>query len=326
MPTPYEAAKNEGRIMKKIAMCSKFLIHKAHPRLLIVDDQPINIHLMHQAFPPHYEVFVATHGEQALDMCAKSTFDIILLDILMPGMTGLELCRRLKSNPDTQDIPIIFVTALQSIEEETACWEAGGVDFVTKPVNLTTLRNRVIAHLTLKFQNEYLRELAMIDGLTHIANRRAFDERILIEFNRSQRKKTPLGIIVLDVDDFKRYNDKYGHQAGDACLVKIAAKLQSILNRATDLVARYGGEEFICILPDTDKKGIQFIAEKLRKAVQSLKLKNANSTVASVVTMSLGCAIYPDTLYKSYQDMIEAADKCLYQAKSKGRNQVSGPN
>ena len=280
--------------MKKTGNLFKLILPKAHPRLLIVDDQPINIHLMSQVFPSDYEIFIATNGEQALEICAKSPPDLILLDIVMPGISGLEVCRILKANQDTSDIPIIFITTIQSTEEETACWEAGGVDFVRKPVNLTTLLNRVNSHLTLKFQNEYLRELALIDGLTNIANRRAFDKRINLEFYRAKRLKTSLGIIIIDVDFFKNYNDKYGHQAGDECLCKIAAVLQSTLSRSTDLVARYGGEEFICLIPDIDKKNALFIAEKLRGAVENLKIKNTESPVAPVVTVSIGLAIYPD--------------------------------
>ena len=308
--------------MKKTGNLFKLILPKAHPRLLIVDDQPINIHLMSQVFPSDYEIFIATNGEQALEICAKSPPDLILLDIVMPGISGLEVCRILKANQDTSDIPIIFITTIQSTEEETACWEAGGVDFVRKPVNLTTLLNRANSHLTLKFQNEYLRELALIDGLTNIANRRAFDKRINLEFYRAKRLKTSLGIIIIDVDFFKNYNDKYGHQAGDECLCKIAAVLQSTLSRSTDLVARYGGEEFICLIPDIDKKNALFIAEKLRGAVENLKIKNTESPVAPVVTVSIGLAIYPDDSCKTYQELIEIADKRLYEAKSKGRNQI----
>jgi diguanylate cyclase (GGDEF)-like protein len=308
--------------MKKTKNVPELIIPKAHPRLLIVDDQPVNIHQMRQVFPSNYEVFIATNGEDALEVCAKSAPDLILLDIMMPKMSGLELCRILKNQPATHDIPIIFVTTLQSTEEETACWEAGCVDFVTKPVNLTTLCNRVHAHLTIKFQNEYLLELALIDGLTNIANRRAFNERINLDFHRAKRTKTSLGAILIDVDLFKNYNDQYGHLAGDKCLCKIAAVLQSTINRATDLVARYGGEEFICLIPETDQKNALLLAEKMRSAVQNLKIKHHQSTVAQVVTISLGLAIYPDTPCKSFHDLIEMADKRLYEAKSKGRNQV----
>jgi diguanylate cyclase (GGDEF)-like protein len=126
------------------------------------------------------------------------------------------------------------------------------------------------------------------------------------------------------VDIFKSYNDQFGHQAGDECLRQIAAVLKATLNRATDLVARYGGEEFICLIPETDQKSALLLAEKLRSAVQHLKIKNLQSSVAPVVTISLGLAIYPDTPCKSYHDLIKMADKRLYEAKSKGRNQACG--
>ncbi|MCX7114627.1 MAG: diguanylate cyclase [Gammaproteobacteria bacterium] len=301
---------------------SAWMLRKASPRLLIVDDQPVNIYLMCEVFPSNYEIFIAMNGKQALEICEKSLPDLILLDIVMPEMDGLTLCQLFKKQAAMRDIPIIFVTALQSNEEENACWEAGGVDFVTKPINPLTLLNRVNAHLTLKFQNEYLRELTLIDELTDIANRRAFDERIHIDFHHAKRTKTSLGILMIDVDDFKYYNDKYGHQAGDECLFKIATVLRSTLNRATDLIARYGGEEFICLMPDVNQKNALLIAEKIRSDVQKLRIKHAQSTVTPVVTVSIGVVIYPDTPCQSSQDLIEVADKRLYEAKSKGRNQV----
>lgn len=308
--------------MQKSQEIPGIMTPKTHPRILIVDDQAINIHQISQVLPANYEVFMATSAEQALEICAKTPPDLILLDIMMPTMNGLEFCRILKKQPEMQDIPVIFVTALQSTEEENACWAAGAVDFVTKPVNFMTLLNRVNAHLTLYFQKAYLRELALVDGLTGIANRRAFDERIKIDFHRAQRTKTSLGVILIDVDFFKSYNDQYGHPAGDECLCQIAALLQSTFKRSTDLVARYGGEEFICLITDTEEKSLLLIAEKICHAVQHLKIKHTQSKVAPMVTISLGLAIYPNTPCKCYQDLIEVADKRLYKAKLNGRNQV----
>lgn len=299
-----------------------FNLGNRHPRLLIVDDQPINIRLIREIFPPEYNIFMATSGEQALKICEQSQPDLILLDVVMPKMDGLQLCRLLKKNPVTHDIPIIFVTGLQSFDEETACWDAGCVDFVMKPINPVTLRNRVNVHLALKLQTELLRSLALIDGLTGIANRRSFDERIEMEFSRVKRTKQSLAVLMIDVDLFKQYNDKYGHPAGDQCLRNIAMLLKSNLNRPADFVARYGGEEFVCLLPETNEYGAKRIGEKLRCAVEHLGLENAKSTVVPVITVSIGIAVYPDTPSLSCNDLVEAADRQLYEAKRKGRNQV----
>ena len=299
-----------------------FDINNRRHRMLIVDDQPLNIRLIHHLFETEFDIFMATNGKQALNVCAHSPPDIILLDVMMPEMDGLQLCRNLKQQPETQTIPVIFITALQSAEDETACWEAGCVDFINKPINPLTLRNRVKAHLLLKLQAEFLHELAFVDGLTGIANRRCFDERLQLEFFRSQRSGQSLALLMIDVDFFKNYNDQYGHQAGDESLRQIATVLHSNLQRSTDLVARYGGEEFACLLPDTDKKGAISIAEKLLTNIQALNIENLSSEVGSVLTISIGVAIYPSTKISLPKLLIKAADAQLYNAKQNGRNKV----
>lgn len=288
-------------------------------RILVVDDQPVNIRVMHLALASEHDVFMATCGEQALSFCAKTPPDIVLLDVEMPGMNGLEVCRRLKQDKDTRSIPIIFVTSHQGQEEETACWEAGGVDFVSKPVNPMTLRKRVQAHLTLKFQADLLRELAFIDGLTGVANRRFFDERLEHEWRRAKRSGTPLALIMSDVDHFKKYNDRYGHQAGDDCLRLVAAALKHTLKRPADLVARYGGEEFVCLLPDTPLEGAIAIAADMEAAICALGIDHADSKTAPVVTVSLGVAAIQPDAGASSEILIQQADTQLYRAKQLGR-------
>ena len=221
------------------------------PRLLVVDDQPINIQVMHQIFASKYQVFMATSGQQALDFCHKTPPDLVLLDVVMPGMDGFEVCQALKGEPSTRDIPVIFVTAHTDAAQETRGLDVGAVDFISKPVNPAVVRARVKTQLTLKFQSDLMRKLVFLDGLTGVFNRRYFDQQLAVEVARSSRAKSPLALIMLDVDFFKRFNDHYGHQAGDDCLREIAATLKESLRRPADLVARYGGEEFVCILPDT---------------------------------------------------------------------------
>lgn len=292
-------------------------------RLLIVDDEPINIQTLYQIFRADYDVFMATSGEQALARCYSSPMpDLVLLDVMMPDMDGSEVCCRLKADPVTASIPIIFVTAKVDPTDEAHALDIGGVDFITKPVNPTVVRARVRTHLTLKAQADLLKEMVFIDGLTGVSNRRRFDEALEIEWRTCQRNNTPLTLFLVDVDYFKRYNDTYGHQAGDACLQQVATLMkQTVGLRASDIVARYGGEEFACLLPDCPLEQGLILAENLRTAVENLHIPHAASAVGEFVTVSIGVA----TIYHAdgeKEALIAAADAGLYRAKDAGRNRV----
>lgn len=163
---------------------------------------------------------------------------MIILDVVMNDMDGLEACRRLKQDPSLRDIPVIFVTSSRDNDDEDDCWDAGGVDFLLKPVNAKTLLNRVKVHLTLKFQADLLRQMAYLDGLTGVFNRRYFDDFLLRQVAQVRRTGEPLSILLLDIDYFKQYNDCYGHLAGDDCLRKVADYLKSAIRRPLDMVAR----------------------------------------------------------------------------------------
>ncbi|MFY8044833.1 MAG: diguanylate cyclase, partial [Rhodoferax sp.] len=254
------------------------------PKLLVVDDQPINIQVMYQAFASDYQVFMATSGEQALSIFKSNPPDLILLDVVMPGMDGFEVCKQLKSQEETTNIPVIFVTAHNDAAQETHGLSLGAVDFIAKPVNPAVVRARVKTHLTLKFQSDLLRKLVFLDGLSGVFNRRYFDQQLAVEFARAARSNSPLSLILLDVDFFKLFNDRYGHQAGDDCLRMIAMGLKAALKRPADLVARYGGEEFACILPDTSYQDALVIARELEQRVRKLAIAHDSSTVGQVVT------------------------------------------
>lgn len=293
------------------------------PRLLIVDDQPINIQTLYQIFQNDYEVFMATSGQQALTLVNTGVPpDLILLDIVMPDLDGLEVCRQMKTNPLTSAIPIIFVTGQSDPADETRALEAGGVDFISKPVNPAVVRARVKTHLTLKAQNDLLRTWAFIDGLTSIANRRRFNETLELEWRRCRRNHTPLALIMIDIDHFKRYNDRYGHQAGDSCLQGVANTLKSAFGRAQDLVARYGGEEFACLLSECDLAAAKHKAESIAHSVIALALPHEDSPTGDCVTISQGVAAMIPNAHQSPDDLVTAADTALYQAKMQGRNQV----
>jgi len=287
-------------------------------RLLIVDDQPSIILYLSQIFTDEYEVFMAKSGEQALAFCHDTPPDLVLTDVMMPGMSGLELCKKLKQQPDTASIPVIFVSGNQHPEDETACWNAGGVDFVNKPVNPITLRNRVRSHLALKFHADQVHDLAFLDGLTGVANRRYFDDRLAAEWRHNLRSGAPLALILVDIDDFKRLNEQYGHQAGDDCLRRIAAALKEALSRPSDLLARYDGAAFACLLPETPSADAIAIADLLQAAVRSLHSGHQDSGVAPAVTISLGIAACLPDDGNSAASLLETAHANLLLAKQQG--------
>ncbi|NCA88427.1 MAG: diguanylate cyclase [Gammaproteobacteria bacterium] len=291
------------------------------PRILIVDDVPENIEVLGEILADNYDIQCAFSGPEALELAVDRP-DLILLDVLMPGMDGLEVCACLKANAATAEIPVIFITAKNNPEAEIAAFAAGAVDFITKPVNPVTARARIQTHLTLKQQKDLLRAQAMVDGLTGIANRRFFDERLLAEWRHLQRHQRPLALLMIDIDHFKAYNDHYGHQAGDNCLRRVATTLGASMQRAHDLAARYGGEEFVCMLPECDLEGAATKAEAVRLAVATLAIPHAASPSGDQVTLSIGVAAAIPSLQTHPDTLVSAADAQLYQAKVEGRDRV----
>lgn len=294
------------------------------PKLLIVDDQPINIQVMHQVFGADYQVFMATNGAQALALCRANPPDLLLLDVVMPGMDGFEVCTQLKAKPETRNIPVIFVTAHSDAAQETHGLSVGAVDFISKPVNPAVVRARVKTQLTLKFQSDLLRNLVFLDGLTGVFNRRYFDQQLGVEWGRAARNNTPLSLIMVDVDHFKLFNDRYGHQAGDDCLRQVAQALKSGLRRPSDLVARYGGEEFACILPDTGFDDAMAIAQEMERTVRAHKIPHAFSPFDKTLTTSLGLASCTVQAVGNAAALVGLADTQLYGAKQAGRGRVCG--
>lgn len=288
--------------------------------VLAIDDQPVNIRTVYQTLSPDHEVLMATGGEAGIEACRRHQPDLVLLDLWMPDMSGIEVARRLKADPSTQGIPLIFVTATTDSEEESACWEAGAVDFVTKPFNPMTLRRRVQVHLALKLQAEMLQRMAYIDGLTEIPNRRYFNERFAAETARARREGSGLMLMLADVDFFKRYNDRYGHQAGDECLRQVAGAFARALQRPSDFVARYGGEEFALLAPGVDPEGARGLAQAVRREVYALALPHAGSDAAAIVTVSAGVVWMDGAQAHDVDALLRQADAQLYLAKEQGRD------
>lgn len=297
------------------------LLPERKPRLLLVDDEPINIQVMHRVFAQDCQVFMATSGSQALEITEKQMPDLILLDIEMPGMDGFEVCRRLQASEWGRGVPIIFVTGHSDPAQETQGLELGAMDFISKPINPSVLRARARTQLLLKSQSDVLRDMVFRDGLTGVSNRRYFDQQLELEWARATRHASPLSLLILDVDSFKRYNDHYGHQAGDQVLREIGTVLKSGLKRSTDIVARYGGEEFVCLLPDTPHEQARQLAEDIEQRVRLRALPHEASDVCPVITVSVGVATGEGRQGQA-QDLLSLADQQLYQAKRNGRARV----
>ncbi|MBI2890366.1 MAG: diguanylate cyclase [Nitrospirae bacterium] len=268
--------------------------------------------------------------------------DLVLMDIMMPDMNGIEALNIIRATESFRDLPVIMVTAMDQSDTLQAAFNAGAVDYITKPYNRTELLARVRSSLRLKHEMDQrktreqelvsmtvrleqvihtLQGLSTMDGLTGISNRRHFDEILDREWRRAARDGKPLSFMMADIDFFKPYNDAYGHQAGDECLRRVAKSLAGCMRRAGDWVARYGGEEFAILVSDTDRPGLLAVAEALRKTVEGLGIEHL-SAPGKVVSISLGAAQMIPKPGSSPPMLVAAADRALYKAKQAGRNRV----
>ncbi|OWY69155.1 diguanylate cyclase response regulator [cyanobacterium TDX16] len=303
--------------------------------ILIVDDNPTNLSVLsHTLKSAGFNIRVAMDGESAIELVNCEPPDLILLDVQMEAPDGFETCSRLKANPATEKIPIIFITALAEPQAKIKGFAVGAVDYITKPFYEAEVIARVTVHLQLSFltrkvteqaialqkANQELQSLIYIDSLTQIANRRQFDTCIEREWRRLAREQAPLALILCDVDYFKKYNDCYGHIAGDICLQNIAKALMRAVTRPADLVARYGGEEFGIILPNTNTEGAIRVAERIQAEIEQLQILHSQSEVSAYVTVSLGISSQIPHREMSTEKSIAAADRALYCAKQQGRN------
>lgn len=309
--------------MLRDRLLQQFIQEGRKPVLLVVDDQPINIRAINEVFKDECDVLMATNGRSALQIAREQRPDLILLDIIMPEMDGYQVCQQLSLDSITADIPVIFVTAETEVNVEARGFEVGAVDFITKPFNPLIVRARVMNHLILKIQMDIMKDMALIDGLTGLPNRRRFDQALLGDWNLCQREQKNVALLMIDVDYFKRYNDSYGHLVGDECLKSIARALQASVRRTSDSSCRYGGEEFACLLPFTDQEGAVLCAENIINEVKNLNIEHKTSDVSSFVTVSIGIAVRTPTLDVQVEQLVKEADEALYTSKQTGRNKFT---
>lgn len=301
--------------------------------ILVVDDLPVNIQLLRTYLSAEgYQVISAKDGAEAIEQVQENHPDLILLDVMMPKINGFEVCKIIKSNKDTNFIPVILVTALNELEDKVKGIDYGADDFITKPFNKVELLTRVKSLLRIKLLNdelndkvielqktkEKLRQLAITDGLTGLYNHRHFKEHLQQELNRAQRHNLKVSVAMIDIDFFKDYNDNHGHLAGDMVLKGIAELLKENI-RNIDLAARYGGEEFALVLIETNKASAKIVAEKIRKLVEDYSFAFEETQPNGKLTISVGVATFPED-GKELEPLIKVADKRLYLAKQAGRN------
>src|SRR6056297_1173552 len=256
--------------------------------ILIVDDVTQNIVILNNTLKDDYNTLFAKSGEEALKIAKENKPDLILLDVMMPGMNGFEVCSELKRDDVLKNIPVIFVTALNDTVNESEGLNLGAVDYIRKPYNIDIVKLRVRNHLQMKSYRDELIKLSNTDRLTAIPNRRAIMDSFERELKRAIRNQLPIGFIMLDIDFFKNYNDNYGHIAGDVTLYEVAQAISRNLRRPADMAGRYGGEEFLCVLPNTDKEGVMKISNDMLKSVSDLKIPHNFSECSDVITISIG--------------------------------------
>jgi len=306
-------------------------------KALVIEDtatsQAVICHLLERL---GIEPIQARDGQAGIDSFERERPSLILLDIILPGIDGFEVARRIRAMEKPGEwTPIIFLTALTKDADLERGIEAGGDDYLLKPVSEVVLGAKVramqriiqmhhsllVVMQKLDSANRELTRLSAVDGLTGIANRRQFDEALSREWRRCLREGETLSLLMIDVDLFKQYNDANGHQAGDECLRSVADTLKAKLRRPADVVARYGGEEFAAILPGTGLEGAMLVAEAMRAAVQNIGLPHGDSSFG-VITISVGVAALAPQQPDGMANLISAADWALYEAKRLGRNAI----
>lgn len=306
-------------------------------KILVIEDSKASLAMIRQIIEKQgATTLAAENGHDGVLLFQQERPDLVLLDVILPDIDGFEVARKIRESEHHGEwTPIIFLSSLTSDEHLERGVAAGGDDYIHKPVREVVINAKIramqrIAQMRtslvvlarkLDAANQELKRLSSSDGLTGIANRRFFDETLEREWRRAKRNKTEIALLMCDVDFFKKFNDTYGHQAGDDCLRDVATALCESMERGGDIVARYGGEEFAVVLPDTSLGGALFVAEKAKLMIHKIDLPHAASPLGRV-TLSIGIACLTPGERDQPEALVEAADLALYRAKREGRDRV----
>lgn len=290
-------------------------------KILIVDDSILQAAQLKSILEDEYEVTTAHTAEEGLSLASAESYSLILLDVVMPGMDGFTLLKKLQEEIITQNVPVILITSLTDIENEQYGLILGAVDYVTKPFHPLIIKARVNTHVKLYQYRRQIERQSMTDQLTGIANRRQYENYCLTKWSEAVRLQVPFTICMFDIDRFKVYNDTFGHPAGDKVISAVARKAAAHLNRSTDFLARYGGEEFVGILMgDSSDKAFAHL-KKIRQEIENLHIPH-DPSVSQWVTVSIGGVTVIPQWGSSYASYLKIADTMLYDAKKNGRNRV----
>lgn len=318
-----------------------------YPRItvLLIDDQIMIAEAVRRSLSSEEDIEFHSCQDptKAIKLASEINATVILQDLVMHEIDGLMMVRYFRVNKPTAKIPIIVLSTKEEASIKSEAFQLGANDYLVKLPDKIELIARIRYHsqayisqlerdaafqaleesrAELAEANRSLQKLSSLDGLTGIANRRSFDETLKKEWHRAMRTTTHIAVLMLDIDFFKLYNDQYGHQGGDDCLIKVAETLSATTHRETDLLARYGGEEFSAILPDTDMNGAVTVAEEMRQAIKALRIEHAKSKVSDCISISVGVSAVIPRKGIDPEILMAAADQALYKAKEEGRDRV----
>lgn len=290
-------------------------------KILIVDDSAIQAARLKSILEEEYDITIAQTAEDGLSYASSQDFSLILLDVVMPGMDGFMLLKRLQEEIITRSIPVILITSLSDIQNEQRGFTLGAVDYIAKPFHPVIVQARVNTHIKLYKYRKQVEHQSMTDQLTGIANRRRHDLYSVAKWKEAVRLKIPFTVCMFDIDRFKAYNDTFGHPAGDKVIIAVANTLSTYLRRTTDFVARYGGEEFVAIIVGGDARINYEYMKQIRRGIEDLHIPHAPSA-GKWVTISIGGVTVFPVDSEQYPTYLNIADTMLYDAKRFGRNQV----